>query len=112
MFQFLKLAATATIQINSGSTSLIALKSYSAPVNSIDNIRAGNFQKSEYLKIANDIKNYMDNNGRTPDYAYGTSLGSYLGFQNLIYMYSMIMAYYNSSGKIADWASMKPWAMV
>ena len=75
-------------------------------------IKAGNILKAEYLKIASDVKNYMDSSGKTPDYAYGTSLGTYLRFQNLVYMYSMILDYYNTSGKIADWATMKPWTTI
>ena len=75
-------------------------------------IKAGNILKAEYLKIASDVKNYMDSSGKTPDYAYGTSIGNYLRFENLVYMYSMILDYYNTSGKIADWATMKPWTTI
>ena len=53
----------------------------------------------------------MDSSGKTPDFAYQTSLGTCLGFENLVYMYSMILDYYNSSGKVADFAAMKPWGM-
>jgi hypothetical protein len=51
----------------------------------------------------------MDNNGKTPDYAYRTSLGTYLGFQNLVYMYAMILDYHNTSGNVAAYAVMTPW---
>lgn len=112
MAQFLELAATATIQINSGNSDLIALRNFTTPKKSIDNIHTGNLYKTEYLKIAGDVKNYMDSTGKTPDYAYGTSLGTYLGFENLVYMYSMILDYYNTSGNVAGWAGMKPWATI
>lgn len=112
MAQFLELAATATIQINSENSDLIALRNFTTPKRSIDNIHTGNIYKVEYLKIAGDVKNYMDSTGKTPDYAYGTSLGTYLGFENLVYMYSMILDYYNTSGNVAGWAGMKPWATI
>ena len=64
------------------------------------------------MKIANDIKNYMDSSGKTPDFAYKTSLGTYLRFENLVYMYSMILDYHNSSGKMADFATMMPWNLL
>lgn len=112
MSQFLELLATATIQINNGDTSAILLHNFTAPTNPRESISSGNIPKSEYLKIAADIKNYMDSSGKAPDYAYGTSIGSYLRFENLVYMYSMIMDYYNTSGKKADYAAMKPWSLI
>ena len=112
MSQFLELSTTALLQINSGNSNSIPLRNFSNPTSPKDNINTGNIYKTEYLKIASDIKNYMDSSGKTPDYAYGTSIGTYLGFQNLVYMYSMILDYYNTSSKMADWAAMKPWSMV
>ena len=54
----------------------------------------------------------MDSSGKTPDFAYKTSLGTCLGYQNLVYMYSMILDYHRTSGKMADFAMMKPWSVV
>ncbi len=109
MSQFLELLTTAILQINSGNNNSIPLRNFTAPTSSQDNIISGNIYKAEYLKIANDVKNYMDSSGKTPDYAYGTSLGTCLGFENLVYMYSMILDYHKTSGKVADFAMMKPW---
>ena len=91
MSQFLELLTSALLQINSGNNSTIPLRSFSDPTSPRDSIKAGNINKTEYLKIANDVKNYMDSSGKSPDFAYQTSLGTYLGFQNLVYMYSMIL---------------------
>ncbi len=112
MSQFLELLATATIQINNGNSNAIALRNFSAPTNPIENIKSGNILMAEYLKIANDVKNYMDSSGKTPDFAYGTSLGNYLRFENLVYMYSMILDYYNTSGNKAHFAVMQPWTTI
>ncbi|NYB51830.1 MAG: hypothetical protein HVN35_04635 [Methanobacteriaceae archaeon] len=112
MPQFLELLVTATIKVNNGNTSLIPLRSYATPTCPIESITSGVIPKAEYLKLANDIKSYMDSSGKTPDFAYGTSLGTYLRYENLVYMYSMIMDYYNTSGKKADFAVMKPWVLI
>ena len=112
MHQFLELLTTALLQINSGNSNLIPLRNFSAPASPIDNIYAGNIPKAEFLKIAGDVKNYMDSSGKTPEFAYQTSLGTHLGFQNLVYMYSMILDYHRTSGKMADFAVMKPWYAV
>ena len=112
MSQFLELLTTALLQINSGNSNLIPLRNFTAPPNPIENIHAGNIPKAEFLKIAGDVKNYMDTSGKTPEFAYQTSLGTYLGFQNLVYMYSMILDYHKTSGKMADFAMMKPWSVI
>ena len=109
MSQFLELLTSALLQINSGNTNAMALKSFSAPTSPKEDIHAGNIPKSEYLKIANDIKNYMDSSGKTPDFAYGTSLGNYLGFQNLVYMYSKILNFQNSNDALPLYVTINPW---
>ena len=76
MHQFLELLTTALLQINSGNSNLIPLRTFSAPASPIDNIYAGNIPKAEFLKIARDVKNYMDSSGKTPEFAYHTSLGN------------------------------------
>ncbi len=78
MPQFLELLTSALLQINSGNNNSMPLMDFSAPTSPIENIHAGNIYKAEYLKIANDVKNYMDSSGKTPDFAYGTSLGTCL----------------------------------
>jgi transglutaminase-like putative cysteine protease len=112
MSQFLELLTSALLQINSGQNSTIPLRSFSAPTSPQDSIKAGNIYKTEYLKIANDVKNYMDSSGKSPDFAYQTSLGTYLGFQNLVYMYSIILDYHNSSVNVVDYVAMKPWLAI
>ena len=112
MSQFLELSTTTLLQINSGTNNPTTLKSFSSPTSPIEDIHAGNIPRAEFLKIASDIKNYMDSSGKTPDFAYQTSLGTYLRFENLVYMYSMILDYHNTSGKVADFAMMEPWSVI
>ncbi|MGZ7096467.1 MAG: hypothetical protein ACXVHU_08370, partial [Methanobacterium sp.] len=110
MAQFLELLMTATIQINSGNNNPIPLRTYNNPNNPLDDIKAGNILKTEYLKIANDLKTYMDTTGKAPDYQYQTSLGTHLGFQNLVYMNSKVLDSYN--GKLPDYVSMESWRYI
>lgn len=112
MPQFLELLTRALIQINSGNNDQILLRNFTGPINPKENINFGNIYKTEYMKLAGDIKDYMDSTGKSPDYAYKTSLGNYLRFENLVYMYSMILDYYNNTGKMAGWAAMRPWPIV
>ncbi len=110
MAQFLELIMTATLQISGGNSNPIPLRNFTNPTNPVDNLRAGNMGMAEYLKIAHDLKNYMDTTGRSPDYQYGTSLGTHLGFQNLIYMYSKIMYVNKVAGYLPGFVEMRPWS--
>jgi hypothetical protein len=85
---------------------------FTDPINPKEDIYSGNIYQEDYLNMAVDIKYYMDSTGKTPGYAYGTSIGPYLRFENLVYMYTMILDYYNTTGMLADWAGMKPWATI
>ncbi|MGB9938206.1 MAG: putative glycoside hydrolase, partial [Methanobacterium sp.] len=111
MSQFLELLTSAALQINKGTNDLIPLKEYNDPNCPIDSIRDGNILKAEYLQIANDVKSYMDSTGKTPDYDYQTSLGTYLGFQNLIYMYSKVLDFYKVANYLPNFAEMKTWGI-
>jgi transglutaminase-like putative cysteine protease len=68
--------------------------------------------KTEYLKIANDIKSFMDSKLVAPEYAYNTSLGYYLGYQNMIYIYSQILGYYSDNGVLPNNIAIEPWISV
>ena len=107
MGQFLELMMSATLQIWKGTNNPIPLKSFSDPNLPIDSIRTGNMLKSEYLWIANDLKVYMDTTGRTPDYAYGTTLGVFLGFQNLIKLYSKVLNFYSTAKYLPDFVELE-----
>ncbi len=51
----------------------------------------------------------MDTTGKTPDYAYQTSLGTCLGFQNLVYMYSKILIFQNTNDALPLYVTLSPW---
>ena len=112
MPDFLKLLTSALLQINSGTNNPIVLKSFTAPTSPKDSLAAGNMLKSEYLKIASDVKNYMDSTGKTPDYAYKTSLGTYFGYQNMIYTFSKILNFQKTNNYLPNYVSVKAWSAI
>jgi glutamine amidotransferase-like uncharacterized protein len=107
MAQFLKLLTSDLINVNSGSKSSIALTSVAAPGSTTNTVRAGNIQKSEYLKLANSINSFINTNHRVPTYA-SSSLGK-ISFGSMVYMFSKIMVYYSSNGKLPSYVSMSKW---
>jgi predicted deacylase len=68
--------------------------------------------KTEYLKIANDIKSFMDSKLVAPEYAYNTSLGYYLGYENIIFTFSKILDTYNTTRTLMNFVDIKPWYIV
>jgi hypothetical protein len=112
MPDFLKLLTAGLLQINSGTNNPIVLKSFTAPTSPRDSIVAGNILKSEYLKIANDINNYMNSSGKTPDFAYKTSLGTYLGYQNLVYIYSKILNFQKTNNYLPTYVTVNAWSTI
>lgn len=109
---YLYLAVNTLILIHEGLTCQLELKNFAGPIAPKDNIIPGNIPKNEYLKIAYDIKKHMNEANKAPDYAYGTGLGTYLGYHNLVYMYSMILDYLFTSGNMANYAVMNPWSQI
>jgi hypothetical protein len=110
MSSFLEILTTAALEVSNGQTTPIYFMACLAPATPKDTITSGNIYTAEYLKIASDVKSFMDSKWVAPEYVYNTSLGSYLGFQNLVYMYAMLIDYNHRTGKIAEYAAMKPWS--
>jgi hypothetical protein len=77
-----------------------------------DVIHPGDMSLSEYIQIADQVKVYMDSMGVTPGYASQTSLGPYLSYQSMIYMYARILSYYNLNNVLPDTVAEKPWLLV
>lgn len=104
MPKFLNLMASATIQANSGSSTPITVKDVAPTTSAADNYTKGNIQKSEYLSIAQTIKSFIDTNGRGPSFI-TTSLGK-ISYNSVIYMYSKILAFYNTNKRLPAFVSM------
>ena len=109
IYTFLELATTAVQNIYSNNPSLIEILSFNGPQILREEIHAGNMDLVEYIKIADQVKVYMDKTRYVPGYATSTSLGPYLGYQSMIYMYSKILDYYNTNNVLPNYVSVKPW---
>jgi Transglutaminase-like superfamily/Pseudomurein-binding repeat len=107
MSQFLQLLTAGLMQVNSGSTGSIALKSVGNPLKPTQNLKIGNIKKSEYLGMAGRINSFINSNGKIPNYA-SSSLGK-IQYESLIYMYSRIINYQSVNKDLPNYATMQPW---
>ncbi|WP_414470024.1 pseudomurein-binding repeat-containing protein [Methanobacterium sp. ACI-7] len=110
MTDFLKLLTAALLQINSGSTTPIALKTVNGPSQPYENVVSGNIYKSGYLDLAKRVNAYISTNGAVPNYATST-LGK-LRYESLIYMYSKILNYQKVNNTLPNYVSVNAWRYI
>ena len=60
----------------------------------------GTLTKQEYLQTAQNIKNFIETNKRSPNYA-TTKIGQ-IRYETLIYTFAKIINHYNTTGKLPD----------
>lgn len=101
---FLNLLTSAIVNINSGSYSAITIKNVNAPTAPKGTYKHGNILKSEYVKVASNIKSYINTNGRAPNYV-ATSLGN-LPYKSFVYMFSKLMSFYSANLRLPTYVSM------
>ncbi len=104
MSEFLYLLAKGIAQINSGKTTSITLKSVSAASKPNGNSKVGVLYKSEYVNLANKVAKYIENYGRTPNYA-NSSLGK-IQYQKLIYYMSKIVSFQSTKGYLPKYVTL------
>ena len=103
MSQFLQLLVTSLLQINGGTNTAISIGNISSPTNSTGDYIYGNINQTEYLKIAQSIKSFIDSNGIAPNYA-SSSLGK-IPYETLIYMFSKVVNYYGTNSNLPNYVS-------
>ncbi|MGB9979862.1 pseudomurein-binding repeat-containing protein [Methanobacterium sp.] len=106
MPEFLKLMVKGLLQINSKITTPISRTTVDNPQNSTGSFNKGNINKTSYLDIAQRINSFIDSNGLAPNYA-TTGLGK-VQYEQLIYMFSKILNYYNTNKVLPNYVSMDP----
>ena len=106
MSEFLKLMVTGLLQINNKTTAPIAFKDVSDPQNSTGSFTKGNINKASYIDIAQRIKSFINSNGAAPNFA-TTGLGK-VQFEQLVYMFSKVLNYYNTNKALPNYVSMDP----
>jgi parallel beta-helix repeat protein len=103
--QFLQLLVTGTINISNGNLNPLTVVTVNPAPNPGGSFSAGNIYKSEYLTVAQNIKNFISTNGQAPNFA-TTSLGN-IPYSKLVYMYSKIINYY-ANNKLPNYVSITP----
>ncbi len=107
MPQFLKLITNNVQNIKSGKKVSVALKTVKTPSNTNENIKIGNLQKSAYLTINQNIKTSISSTGKAPSNT-KSSLGT-LGYHNLVYSYSKVLAFYKTNKRLPNYVTVNPW---
>lgn len=107
MSQFLQLLNTGLLQIYNNKSTSIALKNAGSPTNPTEDLKSGNIYKTEYLDLANRIQNYLDSNGKAPNYASST-LGK-IRYETLIYLESRILYFYAQNKVLPNYAAVNSW---
>ncbi len=90
---FLNTLTTYTVELNKNVKTSVTLTSVAKPKSASGSAK-GTLKKSEYLKIANNIKSYITKNKVAPNYA-SSSLGK-VRYESLVYIYSKIIDYYHT----------------
>lgn len=107
MPQFLQLLGNAILNINSGKTSSITLKDPDSPINPTESVKSGSIQKTEYIKLVDNLNSFINTNGRLPNYV-TSSLGK-IRYESLIYMCSKILVFYDTNNRLPSSVSITPW---
>ncbi|MGF7118777.1 transglutaminase domain-containing protein [Methanobacterium oryzae] len=107
MSEMLRLMAISTLQLSSGIKTPVTLKNTDTPRDPSDNMINGTLNKTEYLKIAQRIKSYIDSKGVAPNFA-TSSLGN-IGYESTIYMYAKIVTFYKSNSRLPSYVTMNTW---
>jgi glutamine amidotransferase-like uncharacterized protein len=102
--QFLQLQTSDLLNIHSGSTSLITIKSVTNPSVATNIYKTGIITETEYLSIAKRVNDYISTYKKAPPYS-TSSLGN-IKFESLIYMFSRIMTYYATYNRLPKQISM------
>lgn len=99
---FLKTITIWTNQLNNGITTPVTISSVNNPTGPSGSA-TGTLSKSEYLTVATNVKNFINSNGRAPNYA-SSSLGN-IRYESLIYAYSKILDFYKTNGRLPNTVS-------
>ncbi|MBC7118910.1 MAG: hypothetical protein H5T36_00500 [Methanobacteriaceae archaeon] len=103
MPQFLNLLTTDLIQTNQGSKTSIPFKNVGEPSKPTGTTKGGTLTKTEYINIAQTIKNMIDATGKAPDNA-NSSIGQ-IKYETLIYTFSKVMNFYKTNGRLPNFVT-------
>jgi transglutaminase-like putative cysteine protease len=107
--QYLLLLSDGVVNLNKGVTSSITVKSASASCDPSQTVKSGSLTKTEYVKLAGNLKTFVSTNGRLPNYL-SSSLGK-IRPESLIYMYSKVIIFYGNNKRLPNTVSVIPWTV-
>ncbi|MCC7551638.1 MAG: right-handed parallel beta-helix repeat-containing protein [Methanobacterium sp.] len=110
MPQFLNLELKALKNVNAGLYQSIVLQSYNTAPSPSETLTSGKINYENYLVVADNIISFMYSNGYAPNYA-GTSQGN-MRYEDLVFMYSQILNYYNVKNTIPQYVTVIPWSVI
>ncbi len=108
MAKFLQMMSIEVLQINNGTNNPIPYVNVNAPTNPSDNVGSGNIYTTEYLSLAQQLKNIAG--GTAPNYI-SSSQGN-IQFDSAVYMYSRILNYYKNNNALPNYAAIYPWTTI
>jgi hypothetical protein len=100
MPSFLMLEATALLEIAAGASDPVPIVTCGAPASIGDTTTCGPVARAECLEIAVEVQASMSGDGRAPG-SVPTSRGA-MGFENLVYTFSDVLAAYGADGRLPD----------
>lgn len=108
--QFLNLELGTIKNINSNLFQSLLLKSYSGAASPSESLTRGKFSKDYYLNMVDNIKSFLVNNNRAPNYV-TTSYGQ-MRYENYITMFAEVIEYAGKYNKLPAYAMFNQWSVV
>ncbi|MBM4240144.1 MAG: hypothetical protein FJ150_00430 [Euryarchaeota archaeon] len=105
--QFLKILIMCVLQLDKGITTPIELEDVDAAPDPYGDSINGNIYKAEYIEIAKNLVEFINLNGRAPNYG-NSSLGK-ISFDYLVYNFSKIIDFYISNNRLPNYTIFESW---
>ena len=99
---FLNIVTSYTVELSKSTKTSVNIISVSKPITPSGPAK-GTLTKTEYVTIANSIKNYINLHKVAPNYA-SSSIGN-IRYESLVYMYSKIINYYQTNKILPNYVS-------
>ena len=103
MSEFLYLLAVATINMDQGNFDNIFAIDVDSPDSPVSSGSLGNLY--DYASVAQAIVDFINQNGKAPN-SINSNLGD-IGYENLIYAFARVVAYYGNNGVMPNYVAIK-----
>ena len=112
MASFLELEAVTIQNIEYNFDASSVFQSYGAASSPSETITSRNMGETEYINVAIAVRTFMNDPSykKAPNYAI-TSFGN-MRYESLVYTYSQLLDYYNSTGYLPENVTVNPWSVV